>query len=291
MLSITLNINPLLAQAAGGISTATVFYIVAGMVMVVALLMLVTAFNLLQVLKALTRREAEDRARREGVALAEPPSWWAALWNRLNSFVPREKEGDLLMKDHAYDGIQELDNHLPPWWKWLLYGSIIWAAGYLIVYHVTNDLPLMAEEYENEVKQAAELKKQFASTTPAVAIDENTLSYSPEPAILAKGKQIFVNNCASCHKEDGGGNIGPNLTDEYWIHGAGIRDIFNVVKTGVIEKGMIAWSAVLSPEQIRDVSFYIVSIGGTNPPGAKAPQGEKYSETVPAPADTTGPAK
>jgi cytochrome c oxidase cbb3-type subunit 3 len=141
------------------------------------------------------------------------------------------------------------------------------------------------------VKQAAELKKQFASTAPAVAIDENALSYSPEPAILAKGKQIFVNNCASCHKEDGGGNIGPNLTDEYWIHGAGIRDIFNVVKTGVIEKGMIAWSAVLSPEQIRDVSFYIVSIGGTNPPGAKAPQGEKYSETVPAPADTTGPSK
>jgi cytochrome c oxidase cbb3-type subunit 3 len=261
------------------------------MVMVVALLMLVTAFNLLQVLKALTRREAEDRARREGVAFAEPPSWFDTLWSKLNSFVPREKEGDLLMKDHAYDGIQELDNHLPPWWKWLLYGSIIWAAGYLIVYHVTNDLPLMAEEYENEVKQAAELKKQFASTAPAVAIDENALSYSPEPAILAKGKQIFVNNCASCHKEDGGGNIGPNLTDEYWIHGAGIKDIFNVVKTGVIEKGMIAWSAVLSPEQIRDVSFYIVSIGGTNPPGAKAPQGEKYSETVPAPADTTGPAK
>ena len=135
----------------------------------------------------------------------------------------------------------------------------------------------MEEEYQNEVAIAEEQKKKFLANQPKVAVDENTLTYTKDDAIIAKGKEIYSINCAPCHKNDGGGGIGPNLTDEYWLHGGGVKDVYATVKNGVPEKGMVSWSNVLSPEQMRDVSFFILSLKGTNPPGAKGPQGEVYN--------------
>lgn len=261
------------------------FYLVIGFVFLTAFLVIVVAIYMLSVLNVFIRKAAEERAEKLGLKYEPRPSYWSKFWDRINAFRPAEKETDIML-DHNYDGIRELDNHLPPWWKWLLYGSIVWAAVYLVVYHVTGSLPLMEGEYQAEVAKAEEQRAKFLALSPPVSIDESTLAYTPDEAILKKGRQIFVVNCASCHLADGQGSIGPNLTDDYWLHGGSIKDIYAVVKNGVPEKGMISWASVLSPEQIRDVSFYIKSIHGTNPPNPKAPQGVLYTEEATPMADT-----
>lgn len=252
------------------------FYVVTGFVFVVALLVLGIAIYLLQILNMLIKMQ--EAAKPESAQSEEvQQSLWQRFWIWINGYQPMEKEAELML-DHNYDGIRELDNHLPPWWKWLLYGSFIWGAIYLIVYHVTDSLPLMEQEYQNEVARAAEQKAKLAAAQPAEVIDENTLVYQPDEAILASGKKIYAINCASCHMPEGQGSIGPNLTDDYWIHGGSIKDIYLTIKNGVPEKGMISWAPVLSPAQMRDVAFYIKSLRGTNPPNPKAPQGELYKE-------------
>jgi cytochrome c oxidase cbb3-type subunit 3 len=214
---------------------------------------------------------------------------WNKFWQSVNASVPLTEEKSIDL-GHDYDGIRELDNHLPPWWTGLFYACIIWGIGYMIMYHVTLSLPLSIEEYDNQVTEAEAAKKAFQASQPAAVIDENTLVYDANAEIIAKGKNVFVsNNCQSCHRPDGGGNgIGPNLTDDFWIHGGAIKQIFTTIKTGVPEKGMPAWGKVMSPQDVRDVTFYVMSLKGTNPPNPKAPQGTKYipEETVPK-ADTT----
>jgi len=206
--------------------------------------------------------------------LVQEPSLWSKMMAGMTKAVPVEKE-ETVMLDHNYDGIRELDNHLPPWWKWLFYATIAWSAVYLLAYHVFDTLPLPAEEYRNEIALAEEQQKARMANMGEV-IDENTVEATEDPTSLAKGKQIYNMNCAACHKEDGGGSIGPNLTDEYWIHGGGIQEIFYIVKYGVPEKGMISWQNQLSPEQMRDVSSYILTMQGSNPPNAKGAEGEKW---------------
>jgi cytochrome c oxidase cbb3-type subunit 3 len=122
------------------------------------------------------------------------------------------------------------------------------------------------------------------------AIDENTLTYSPDEVILTNGKKVFTaNNCGSCHRNDGGGNaIGPNLTDAYWIHGGSIRNIFVTINKGVVEKGMPAWGKAMSPSDVRNVAFYIMSLQGTNPPNPKAPQGELFEQPAAIDSLNTG---
>jgi cytochrome c oxidase cbb3-type subunit 3 len=139
-------------------------------------------------------------------------------------------------------------------------------------------LPLSQVEYENEIAKAEEQVRQYQARQPQATIDVKSLKYSPDVEIIGKGKSVFMNNnCGSCHRVDGGGNaIGPNLTDVYWIHGGNIKNIFNTVQNGVVDKGMPAWGRSLSPTEVRDVAFYILSLQGTNPAGAKAPQGELF---------------
>jgi cytochrome c oxidase cbb3-type subunit 3 len=254
------------------------FYIVTAFIGIVAIVIMLVAVYLIQILKMLIRIQQEEKAETSAaVVIGKQESAWQRFWNWINGYQPLEKEAELLL-DHNYDGIRELDNHLPPWWKWLLYGTIIWGGLYMVVYHVTDSLPLMDEEYELELAAAAERKARLAATQPAVVINEDELTYEPDAAILASGKRIYAINCASCHQPEGQGNIGPNLTDDYWIHGGSIRDIYRVIKNGVPEKGMISWAPVLSPAQMRDVAFYVKSLRGTNPPNPKAPQGELYKE-------------
>jgi cytochrome c oxidase cbb3-type subunit III len=250
-------------------------YMVIGFVFLVALLVVAVAFYMIKVLNVFVRKVAEDRAAKLGIPYKPEQGFWLTFWNRINAFKPVEKEADILL-DHNFDGIKELDNHLPPWWTWLFYITIVWSVIYLVVYHVSDTLPLQDEEYQQEVSLAEQQKQQLTSLQPQESIDEAALAFENDSEIIQRGRKVYATNCASCHNPEGQGGIGPNLTDQYWLHGGSITNIYQTIKVGVPEKGMIPWGPVLSPSQIRDVSFYIMSIQGTNPSNPKEPQGALY---------------
>jgi cytochrome c oxidase cbb3-type subunit III len=258
----------------------TPFYALISLISVVIVLILLVAFSMIRVINTLTENIAKEKAEKAGLTFKPKPSLWSRFVQRMNASVPVEQEQTVEL-EHNYDGIRELDNHLPPWWKYLFYFTIVWSAIYLVVYHVSDSLPLQDDEYRNQISEAEELKKKLLAGKPKVEIDESTLSYSADAAIIAKGKEIYNINCQACHKADGGGMIGPNLADDYWIHGGDVKDVYAIVKNGVPEKGMVSWAGVLSPEQIRDVSFFVMSLNGTNPPAAKGPQGTLYKTAPP----------
>jgi cytochrome c oxidase cbb3-type subunit 3 len=259
-------------------------YIIAGVIFVVLLLILVVAIYIIKILNLFARKAAEEKAAREGKVFIPEPGFLESFLQRINASVPLAEEKSIEL-DHNYDGIKELDNHLPPWWKWLFYGTIAWSVVYIVVYHVTDSMPLQVQEYEDQVAVAEAAKQKYLASQPVAVIDENALVYSANPAILENGKKVFItNNCNSCHRADGGGNaIGPNLTDQYWIHGGSIRQIFVTIKNGAVEKGMPAWGKVMKPSDVRDVAFYVMSLQGSNPPDAKAPQGELEKPAEPKP--------
>jgi len=196
--------------------------------------------------------------------------------NRFNASVAIEKEADILL-DHDYDGIRELDNDLPPWWKYGFYITIVWSFAYLGYYHVFGG-PTSQDEYIAAVEQGKAEVEAYLKTA-AMDVDENNVAMADEGGIKS-GKSIFESNCATCHGKLGEGIAGPNLTDDNWLHGGSIKDIFKTVKYGVVAKGMKSWKDDLSPVDIRNVSSYIKSIHGTNPPNAKAPEGEAYKEAA-----------
>jgi cytochrome c oxidase cbb3-type subunit III len=237
------------------------------------LVLLVIVANIYLVLKKVTAsKEAVD-----GKDLA-PTSWWSGLTDA----VPLDKE-DTVMLDHNYDGIRELDNHLPPWWKALFYMTIVFAVVYMFLFHFSGISPLMAQEYEEEMAVAKKQVEEYQAKT-AGSIDEKTVKLLVKDAtVVERGKTIFTGKCAACHGQAGEGGVGPNLTDEYWLHGGSINDVFKTIKFGVPEKGMISWKATLKPNEIQDVSNYILAIQGTKPANAKAPQGEKMTDLA-APA-------
>ncbi len=262
-------------------------YIIAAVILVIIILLIVVAFSLLRTINTITTQAAKEKAAKVGIPYVPTPNWWDRFTQKVNASVPVEQEKNIEL-DHSYDGIKELDNHLPPWWKWLFYGTIGWAVVYIIVFHFSNSLPLSAEEYQNEVALAEEKARQLRASQPQVAIDENALTFTKDAAIIEKGKSVFTEyNCGSCHRNDGGGNtIGPNLTDEYWLHGGDIKNVFSTIKNGVVEKGMPAWGKSMKPEAVRDVTFFVMSLQGTNPQNAKAPQGEIFKETTEKPDST-----
>ena len=176
---------------------------------------------------------------------------------------------DRLISDHEYDGIRELDNDLPPWWKWLFYITIVFAIVYLVRLFVfeADDL-IQQSEYNKEMAQAASMAPA-PSTTETFEIKVLT-----DPASIANGKVIFDKICAVCHLLDAGGLVGPNMTDDYWIHGNTIQDMFTTVTNGVLEKGMISYKDQYSPQQRLEVLSYIITLHGTTPANPKAPQGE-----------------
>ncbi|MCB2376258.1 c-type cytochrome [Hymenobacter sp. BT635] len=179
--------------------------------------------------------------------------------------------------DHDYDGIHEFDNDLPPWWKYSFYATILFAIGYLGYYHVSQSGQLQGDEYAAEMQQAALL-------ISADADDPNKLTtYAALTAAgdLSSGKSLFVTNCAPCHGVNAEGKVGPNLTDEYWLHGGEVNHVYKTIKFGVPSKGMVAWKGKLSGKQILQVSSYLLSLQGSNPAGAKEPQGEKEAPTKP----------
>jgi cytochrome c oxidase cbb3-type subunit 3 len=188
---------------------------------------------------------------------------WKKLLEMLTKSTPVEREADVML-DHDYDGIKELNNVLPPWWLWLFYITIFIGVVYLIIYHVTSDWT-SDKEYQEEVTLAKADVDAYLEKSGLNINADNVVLKNDEPTLTA-GLEVFTKNCVACHKEDGGGLVGPNLTDEKWIHGGEIKNLFITISEGVPEKGMQVWKGVLSPVQIQQVASYIlVKLKGTNP--------------------------
>lgn len=200
----------------------------------------------------------------------------AAFWDRFNNVVPIEKEQDIML-DHNYDGIHELDNSLPPWWKYGFYVTIVFACIYLYRFHISGTGPSSHDEYVAEMQKAEEEKAAYLAKS-ANNVDENTVTVLTTTADLSAGEQIFQTVCFACHAKDGGGGVGPNLTDDYWLHGGGIKDIFKSIKYGWQDKGMKSWKDDYSPKQIAQLASYVKSLHGTKPAAPKDKQGELYIE-------------
>lgn len=196
------------------------------------------------------------------------------FWQKVLGLRPIEEEEDLLI-EHDYDGIQELDNPTPVWFNALFYSTIVFAVGYLLFYHVFGWGMTQEQEYLAEMEAAEKQRVEFLASSGS-NIDENSVELDLSPEMITPGQEIYLLNCGMCHGNQGEGLIGPNLTDEYWLHGGDIKDIFRVIKYGVPDKGMVPWESSLTPIQIAQVSNFIVSIGGSNPPNPKEAQGEKY---------------
>lgn len=277
-------IKPAVAADDSLISADVQNYIGFGFILFALVLLLVVMLVLLRTFKVLTRiilksegytdAEIADELIPEKAKKAEKPK--KEFWNKVLSLRPLAEEKDMLI-EHEYDGIKELDNPTPAWFMVLFYSTIVFAVAYLLIYHVFNIGQLQEAEYKTEVAQAEIVKKQYLSKA-ANFIDENTVKLVTEPDAIKAGEAIFKQNCAACHGDKGQGMVGPNLTDDYWLHGGSIKAVFKTIKYGIPAKGMPNWEKQLSPKQLSDVANYIRSIHDTNPPNGKEPQGEKEEE-------------
>ena len=256
------------------------------------LLFIVAMIYVIKVNQFLYKRVVSLEAQKSGAALPDldpvaetGDSFWTQIRKKYwEDAVPIEREGDITFH-HAYDGIRELDNRLPPWWVNMFILTIIWAVGYMYYYHWGGDGPSSSDEYKTEVETA---KKEIAVALAgkANAVDESNVVALTDATAIGEGELIYKSVCAACHGQQGEGTVGPNFTDEYWLHGGGIKNIFKTVKYGVPEKGMISWQSQLKPSDMQKVSSYILTLKGTNPPNPKAPQGEIWTDEAAA-ADTT----
>lgn len=248
----------------GGISSG-VFYVMTGIIFLEIIVILVLLVNVRILL-------AKEKKKKEPVpAVAKRSVNW---WNKVNRFKPVDEEVDMDL-GHNYDGIRELDNRLPPWWLYGFYITIVFAVIYLWRFHVSHTGPSSEEELQYSIAKAEEKKEAYLKSA-AANVDENTVKMLSAVADLQSGQTIFRSACAPCHGKAGEGTVGPNLTDDYWLHGGSVKDIFKTIKYGVPEKGMKSWKEDFSPVQIAQLSSYIKSLSGTNPPNAKEKQGEFY---------------
>lgn len=216
----------------------------------------------------------------------EKASKTSRIWDKINDSVEIDREASITM-DHDYDGIRELDNSLPPWWLYGFYMTILFSFIYLIHFHVTKTGDLSAQEYTNEVAKANAEVAAYMKTS-ANNVDETNVKFLDSEADLKSGRDIYQANCAACHGKLGEGMVGPNLTDDFWIHGGGIVDIFKTIKYGFAERGMKAWKDDFSPVQMAEVASFVKSLKGTNPPNPKEKQGELWTEGgSAAPSDST----
>lgn len=198
--------------------------------------------------------------------------WIQRTYKKLLGQKPLAQESEIIL-DHDYDGIRELDNSLPPWWLYAFYISIVFAAVYLLRYEVFNG-DSQIDEYETELAEAKIAIEEYKKTAKDL-VDANTVTLLTDAADLNAGKATFQTNCVACHMADGGGGIGPNLTDDHWILGGGIKNIFHTISEGGrAGKGMIAWKQSLKPAEIAQVASYVISLHGTTPAKPKDAEGD-----------------
>ena len=263
------------ADSQGGFSEPLlwIIYIIVG-------LLLVVTYLLYRVTIALKRYVKGD---------SEEQKLWdsRSSWEKIFQLKPTATDKDTII-DEPHDGIYELDNPPPPWFMFLFYATIAFAAIYFVRYSITGAGMTQEEEYLAEL-QELEQEQTVALEEAGAVVDENTVVALTDAASIESGKKVYVQNCKVCHDVDARGSVGPNLTDEYWINGGGAKNIFKTIKYGVVEKGMRAWEEDLPAKMIQDVTSYIISLEGTNPEGAKEPQGEIWvpEEETSTPAEET----
>ncbi len=270
----------------GGLSSIS-FYALISVIGVEIVILLVLLYNL----KLLLRKESiaiAAIAGEEAVAPAPAFNWNKWWWEKVNVLRPESEEANIDL-GHDYDGIRELDNRLPPWWLYGFYLCIIVAFIYIYRFHISHSAPSSSEEFQIAMTVADAEKEEFLKNS-ANKVDENTVTYLSDAASLGEGKKIFTTICAACHQADGGGAVGPNLTDDYYLHGGGIKDLFKTIKYGWPEKGMKSWKDDYSPVQIAQLASYVKSLRGTKPGKPKEPQGTLYDEKAAAPAAKPGAA-
>jgi cytochrome c oxidase cbb3-type subunit 3 len=205
-------------------------------------------------------------------AKANQFKWIKETYKGLLGSKPFEEEGEIVL-DHNYDGIRELDNKLPPWWVYGFYATIVFAVVYMVRYHVFDGID-QEEEYQIAVAQAQVEIEEYKKNAKDL-VDFNTVELLTEIGDMKAGEAIFTGNCVACHKVGGGGGIGPNLTDDHWILGGGIKNVFKTISEGGrAGKGMVAWKSDLKPAEMAQVASYVLSLHGSNPQDAKEAEGD-----------------
>ena len=239
-----------------------------------------------RVMDQLMSPEEKAQADHENSLSLKESTWYKDLMHKLTKTQPIENEGALLM-DHDYDGIKELDNNLPPWWVYLFYACIVFGVIYVARYDVFG-----ADDQEMELKKEMAQAKidvdEYLKTAPDL-MDEKSVVLLTDKENLDAGKEIFTTNCAACHRADGGGQIGPNLTDAHWILGGGIKNVFHTITNGGRDgKGMVSWKTNgMKPKEIQKVASYILSLQGSNPKDPKDPEGEIWVDESAPKKDAT----
>lgn len=260
----------------GGIPSL-LFYILVSIIILEFTVVMVLTWQIWRFLQVKMSHEPVTEAEiMEAKIIAENKLNW---WDRFNSFKPLSKETDLDM-GHEYDGIRELDNKLPPWWLYGFYITILAGVIYLYRFHIAHTGMSSEQEYITSVEAANKSKDAFLKKSGS-SVDENTVVLITDPTQLSAGEANFATLCSVCHGKKGEGLVGPNLTDDYWIYGGGVKDIFKTIKYGT-NKGMQSWKENLSAEKIAQLTSYLKTLKGTNPPNAKAPDGTLYQETAEA---------
>jgi len=298
LLTALLSSSLLFAQDAGtGTATSTTksiagmesstFYIMVTVLFLELLVIIALLINIKFLLKQEKAKMAAPVTEEEKVIAEKEKANRLSWWDRFNKLRPVSQEAELDL-GHDYDGIRELNNRLPPWWLYGFYLCIIFAAVYLWRFHVSHTGPSSKEEFETSVAKAEKRVQEYLKKK-GESVDENTVKLLTSAEDIAAGKAIFTDpsKCPACHGADGGGNaVGPNLTDDYWIYGGNIKNIFKTIKYGT-NKGMRSWKDDLSAKQMAQVASYVKSLKGTKPANPKDPQGELYKEETAAPvADT-----
>ncbi|MEL6535093.1 MAG: cbb3-type cytochrome c oxidase N-terminal domain-containing protein [Bacteroidota bacterium] len=243
--------------------------ILLGTILLFLFFILVILFVLYRVLRTMLYKVLEEA----GADMAWESPWKKFLRN-MTQAVPIEEEGSIVK--HEYDGIIELDNKLPPWWVAMFYVTIIFAAGYL-VYTELMDTPGSDEAYAMEMKEAEEAVNAYLLSLEEV-IDENNVYVLTDEARLKAGQDFFEKNCGACHGKQGEGlvGLGPNLTDDYWLHGGNVKSMFTTVKYGIKATSMIAWGKQLTPTQMHNVVSYAYTLHGTNPETNREAEGDFF---------------
>lgn len=253
----------------GGMPVST-FYLMATVIFIELLLIIVMLLNI----RILIKKEKEKLIVISDADAIEAKRTRLSWWAKMNKLRPVSQEAELDL-GHDYDGIRELNNKLPPWWLYGFYLTIIVSGIYLWRFHISHEGKSSKEEYEYSVAKADLQIKEFLKTK-GEAVDENTVTLLTAAVDLSEGKSVYLKSCATCHTETGAGNVGPNLTDNFWMHGNDIKSIFKTIRYGI--NAMPQWQNSYSNKQIAQVSSYVKSLYGSNPPNGKAPQGIEMKE-------------
>ncbi|MES2560880.1 MAG: cbb3-type cytochrome c oxidase N-terminal domain-containing protein [Bacteroidota bacterium] len=259
------NVSASTVSGASFFNTETmVFYLLSLLIVAELIIIMLLAYGVLRVITGDKKEEVKVVKK--------------SFLEKFNASVEIENEKDIML-DHDYDGIHELDNDLPPWWKYGFYLTIVFGIFYLVHYHITGSGKLQLAEYEEQIQTAA-IEVELYKKKAANLVDENNVTVLSNAKETSAGKELYTTNCAACHGMAGEGGVGPNLTDAYWLHGGSINSVFKSIKYGWPQKGMKAWEKDFGARQIQEISSFIISIQGSNPLNAKEKQGELYQDTT-----------